>query len=140
MHMGDWLTLSGVVVAGVGLGVTAYGIYRGNKNSSASSLIALNDAARQAWHRFIAVKDDDDEAREYEFAELANVLEIACALCLKKVYVGVARELLTEYLDEVMHLLDGSEYAKRRLEALIRSPTTFKYLRRYLKARRKHIA
>jgi hypothetical protein len=65
-----------------------------------------------------------------------NALEIASALCIKKVFVGVSRELLTEYLDEVMGLLRNNDDAKGRLDALIRTETTFKYLELYLRTLR----
>jgi len=85
---------------------------------------------RQGWERFL--RAEDEPAKQYQFAELLNACEIACAFCVKKVFVGVSHELLTEYLDDVMHLLDTNDDAKSRLEALIHSPTTFKYIRRYL--------
>jgi hypothetical protein len=133
---GDWLTLCGDLVAGIGLAFAWHGIHRGNQNASAASLIALNETLRQGWERYFAAHDG---AKLHQFAELANTLEIACALCVKRVFVGVSRELLTEYLDEVMNLLNGSEDARQRLIDLLRSPTTFKYLRLYVGGRRKHI-
>jgi hypothetical protein len=90
---------------------------------------------RQGWDRFLRAQDEP--AKLHQFAELSNVIEIACALCVKKVFIGIPRELLTEYLDDVMRLLDANDDAKGRLETLIHSETTFKYIVRYLKMRRK---
>ena len=83
-------------------------------------------------------KAEDEAIKQHQFAELLNLLEIACALRIRNVLTGVSRELLTEYLDDVMRLLNTSDDAKERLEALIHSKTTFKYLRLYLKYLRKH--
>jgi hypothetical protein len=126
LQLTDWLTVVGVLVAAVALVFTAYGIRRGNQNSSAASLIALNEGLRQAWERFLTASDE--QKKQHQFAELLNTLEIACALCVKGVFVGVSRELLAEYLFDIMEIFDSDEDAKRRAEALIHSETTFKYL------------
>jgi len=85
---------------------------------------------RQGWERYLAAKDDT--AKQHQLAELSNALEIACAICIERVFVGVSHELLAEYLDDVMRILEGNDDAKRRLEALIHSATTFKYIVRYI--------
>jgi hypothetical protein len=137
LQLTNWATLVGVVVAALALVFTAYGIHRSNQNSSAAALIALNEGLRQAWKRFLTVTDEQN--KQHEFAELLNSLEIACALCVKGVFVGVSRELLTEYLSDVIDLFDANEDAKRRAEALIHSKTTFKYLALYRSTVRKRL-
>jgi hypothetical protein len=129
VQTGEWLGIVGIAVAGIGLAFNGYGIRRGNQNSSAASLIALNEALRQGWERFLFAKDES--SKQHNFAELSNALEIACALSVKRVFVGVSQELLTEYLDDVLTLIDANEDAKLRIRALIHSETTFKYLVSY---------
>jgi hypothetical protein len=89
---------------------------------------------RQGWERFLSA--DGEVAKQHQFAELLNALEIAAALCIKKVFVGVSRELLSEYLDDVMGLLRNNDDAKQRLETLIHSESTFKFLALYLRSLR----
>jgi hypothetical protein len=125
------LTFIGIVVAVGGVWLTGYGVYRGNRNSSAASLIALNEAWRQAWERYLLA--EGDVAKQHQFAELLNILEIACALKIKRVLTGPSREILTEYLDGVLTLLKSSNDAKDRLGNLIHAPTTFKYIGQYLR-------
>jgi hypothetical protein len=98
-------------------------------------LIALNEGFRQGWERFLTASNEP--ARQHQFAELLNALEIACALSIRRVFVGVARELLAEYLADVMRLLDTNDDAKQRIEALVHSETTFRYLVLYLHTVRK---
>jgi hypothetical protein len=129
LNFADYVTLAGVVVGTAALIFTAYSVRRGNKNSSAASLIALNEGLRQAWERFLSASDE--ATKEHQFADLLNTLEIASALCVKRVLVGVSRELLSEYLSDVMDIFDHNEDAKRRAEALVLSETTFKYLVQY---------
>jgi hypothetical protein len=135
LQLTDGLTLVGVVVAALALTFTAYGIHRGNQNSSAGFLIALNEGLRQAWARFLTATGEEN--KQHQFAELLNTLEIACALCVNGVFVGVSRELLSEYLADAMDIFDSDQDAKRRAEALVHSETTFKYLVLYRSTVRK---
>ena len=135
MQLSDWLAIGGLAVAAIGLGFTAYGIHRGNQNASASSLIVLNDLLRERWEWFLHA--DTEAKKQHSFAELMNALEIACAISMKGVFVGVSRELLTEYLDGVLTLLDDNDDARGRAKALVDTETTFKYVIAYLTAFRK---
>jgi hypothetical protein len=134
MQPGDWISLAGFVATVIGLGFAGVGIRRGNQNSSAASLLAFNEAVRGGWERFLSA--DDENKKGHQFAELANLLEIASAFQVKGIFVGVSRELLTEYLDDVLRLLDGNDDAKRRLAELAHSDTTFKYLKAFRKKRK----
>lgn len=131
VSVGDVLTIIGIVVGVGGVWFTWYGVYRGNRNSSAASLIDLNEAWRQAWERYLSA--EGEEAKQYQFAELLNILEISCALKIKRVFTGISRELLTEYLDSSLTLLNGNNDAKYRMGNLTQCPNTFKYVARYLK-------
>lgn len=135
MQPGDWISLAGFIVTVIGLGFAGWGIRLGNQNSSAASLLAFNEAVRGGWERFLSA--DDEDKKSHHFAELANLLEIACAFQVKGIFVGVSRELLTEYLDDVLKLLNGNADAKQRLEKLSHSDTTFKYLKSYQEKQKK---
>lgn len=120
-----------VLAVGLGalaLGVPVFSIHRSNLNSSVSSFLALNEGFRQAWVRYI---HSDAEQRDHEFAELMNLLEIACAVQLEGSLFGVSRELTAEYIKESLTLLDEHEDARVRYERAIHSPTTFKYIRMF---------
>jgi hypothetical protein len=96
-------------------------------------LIALDEAFRQGWERFLYPKpDEDDVKRDYLFAELLNTMEIACGLDHDKVFIGAPRELLSDYLDDIFLLINNNAYAIKTAEGLIHSKTTFKYLGIYL--------
>lgn len=81
----------------------------------------------------------DEVAKQRQLAELLNVLEISCALQVKGVFTGVSRELLTEYLDSVLRLLNDNEDAKNRLTSLVEAETTFKYIGLYLQKIKKYL-
>lgn len=111
--------------------ISWFAIVRANKGASASSLIAIYEAFRDSWTRFIEASDDD--RRSHEFAELLNWIELACALDADKAFTGKPRELLREYLSDVFGIIYGNDFAKSKLEELSHSPTTFKYLKRFKK-------
>jgi hypothetical protein len=49
------------------------------KAGSGSSLIALSEAFRQCWQVYISA-GDDEKKKNYAFGDLANTLEVACAI------------------------------------------------------------
>lgn len=132
--LSDKLTLIGVALALIALAFTAYGIRRGNQNSSVASLIAYNEASREAWRRYLAaVKADDATARAFELAELANLLEIGSATDIEGTFVGVSKELLREHLINEVNILNKYPAVVTALAEFVQAPDTFKFLRKFLK-------
>jgi hypothetical protein len=54
---------------------------------SGASLIALNEAFRQCWLAFVAA-GSDERSKHHAFGDLANTLEIACAIFRDGVFFG----------------------------------------------------
>lgn len=131
MNASDTIALLGVGITFAGLGLAVLALDRGNKNASASTLVSLHEAIRQAWERFLSPPPPSD--KNYQFAELANLLEISCALCTKRIFSGVAKKLLTTYLIEVFSLFNSNEYCKERLVLLQKKETTFINILAFLK-------
>lgn len=127
----DPMALASLLVSVVALGVGYYAITRGDKNGSSASLIALTEALRQAWGRFLLA--EGEAHRHHEFADLANLLEIACALELDRAFKGKPREILHEYLESVITMLSQDEDARNRLGLLKGRETTFKYISEYFR-------
>ncbi len=75
---------------------------------------------------------ESSERRAFEFAELANLLELACAVYLDAGVHGAAREMLGEYLNEVLEILGSDHGMRKQLSELKERPTTYKYLKRFL--------
>src|SRR6266849_6392399 len=76
---------------------------RANAIASAATFVTLNEGFRQAWERCLRPQDED--ATNYELAELLNLLEIACAIYLEKSLSGNSRKLISEYLESALSLL-----------------------------------
>lgn len=129
-----WWEAVSLLVSAVALGVAALALRRSDLNSSAASLIALNEGLHQAWRRFLKASAQD---RDYEFAELCNALEIACAILDDKALHGNALGLVDELLEQMLGLIDENADATARMESLRETGSTFEYLLAFLRGRRK---
>lgn len=135
MEGADWAAL---VVGVASLGVSAaaliiavFAIKASDRNSSASTLVTLNDGFRQGWARF---RDTEDEQQRYcELSELLNHFEIACAIYVQQSIHGTAREILGEYLCHTLAILVDDEEAKQWARAMVGADaeSTFKYISKF---------
>lgn len=130
---------AGLLIAGaslvtsiVALVVAVLAWRRADRNSSAATLVAISEGLRTAWERFLATDPDDEVATAFQFAELVNLLELACAILVDKAVHGTTRELLDQYVAKALKILAGNQPACDRIEALREDPDTFKYVRRYI--------
>jgi hypothetical protein len=113
--------------------VAGYAIYKGNRNSSVATLVTLFEASRQAWQRFLSAETED--IKWYELAELMNLLEIASAILNEKSFAGASKDLLRDYLNEVVSLLRNDQYASSAIERMFSAPTTFEHIRKFYNAK-----
>jgi hypothetical protein len=125
----DFSGLASLAVSVVALVIAFYSIQRGNRNSAASLMVALNEGFRQAWVRYLKA---DEEGRAFELAELLNLLEVAAAAHYEGSLAGVSRELAEQYLCANLALLELNDHARGRIAELQHSSDTFKYLRVFL--------
>lgn len=121
----DWIATASGIISLIALFVAVYAIRRSNRNASVATVVTLNEGFRQAWHRFLTAQGT---ARDYEFAELMNLLEIACAIEWEESLTGVSREIASEYLAQNLQLLQSNDYAREKIQAAVHAPTTFKYI------------
>ena len=125
-------SIGSLAVALIALRVAHVALHRSDRNASAATLVTLNDGFRQGWKRFIDANNPD--TKDYEFAELMNLFEIACAIHLDDSVHGASKELLEDYLCRTLSLIGENDYAKARLIALRETHNTFKFLAAFLHA------
>jgi hypothetical protein len=130
LNTSDIIASASLVVAFVALAVAWHAILRGNKTTSAATLVSLNEGFRSAWGRFFLAKEEQKAA---ELAELLNLFEIACAIRQEGSVSGNAAELLQEYLDNVLRLLTGNTYICQQVVPLLQNERTFVFIKRFLK-------
>ena len=110
--------------------IAVVALRRSDRNASAATLVSLYEALRGAWARYLAAKKP--VAAEFEFAELVNLLELACAIHQDKAVHGASREMLEEYLLDVLSIFRDDAGARQQIALLRDRPNTFKYLKRFL--------
>jgi hypothetical protein len=130
LALADLTGLSALVVSIVALMVACYAVWRGNRNSSAATMLSLNEGFRQGWVRFLGATSS--ESKNYELAELMNILEVAAAIQLEGSLAGVSGKLAEEYLCAVLSLLEAHDDARTRIKLLRQSAGTFEYLLQFL--------
>lgn len=136
----DVVALVGLVVAVLGailsiasLWLAAAALRRGNKNASAALVVSINENFRQGWARVLSAKGD---ARAFELHELLNLIETTCAIQQERSITGVSRELIEEYLCQVLAILGKDQQARRAIAGMRNAPTSFKYLRAFFREMR----
>ena len=137
MSWADIGTLAALVLNAIALGYAARQLWVGRRGASAAALISLNESFRQAWLLFS--NTDNDDARQHAFADVMNLLEIACAIFEDNLFVGRSGRLLEDYLCHVFILIRDSEDALRRIEKLLLTPETFKHVLGFLQRHRGRI-
>jgi hypothetical protein len=99
------------------------------------AFIALNESFRQAWLHF----SNDQDRKQYAFADVMNLLESACAIFDEKLFVGKTRRLLEDYLCHIFILIQQSDDAKARIERLMMTERTFEHIVKFLQHHREAI-
>jgi hypothetical protein len=133
----DWIAAASLVVATAALVISIYAIRRANNTTSSATLVTLNEAFRQAWERYLQVPAPEPDTSSYNFAELLNLLEIACAIYLEGSVSGNSRTLMVDYLNNVLaHLLETPSTHVHVLQ-LLQTEKTFEFIKKFLKKLKK---
>jgi hypothetical protein len=125
-------TLFALFLAVIALFMTARQLWVGRRASSASALIALNESLRQAWLHFKNATTDADN--QYAFADVMNLLEIACAAREDGLFVGETGVVMNKYLLDILKAIGADVSAKARIKSMLGVPGTFVNLYRFVRA------
>jgi hypothetical protein len=121
-----WAAVATIIALPCGFAAVWYAFRQlslARKAGSAASLLALNDGFRDRWRDFIGATEERN--KHYAFGELANALEVACALYRDKLFAGRSADLLENYLSDVFKLIEANIDARGRLTALVQTKYTF---------------
>jgi hypothetical protein len=130
MQTADYIALASLAVSLVALPVALIAIYKSNRNSSVATLVTLNEAFRQGWHRFLTTSNPD--MKLYELSELMNLIEIACGILIEKSLSGMSMQIMMDYLNDILKLLVKSEYATGEISKMLDEPGTFANIKQFL--------
>jgi hypothetical protein len=121
-----WAAVATIIALPCGVAAAWYAagqLSLARKAGSGASLIALSEAFRDCWRAFLA--SDDERSKQLAFGDLANALEIACAIFGDGIFFGRSKDLLEHYLSSIFQLIEGNVDARGRLLVLLQTPRTF---------------
>jgi hypothetical protein len=132
-----WSSVAAILILPVGVWALFYAgqqLALARKAGSGSSLIALSEAFRQCWSAFLNAKDE--KSRHIAFGDLANSLEVACAIFRDRVFFGHAADVLEHYLLSIFRLIESNDDARARIVRLLQTPRTFENIVLFLRGHR----
>jgi hypothetical protein len=133
-----WASVAAILALPIGIGAVIYAgrqLSLARKAGSGSSLIALSEAFRQCWQAFLTAQDE--KKRQLAFGDLANALEVACAIFRDRVFFGHAEDVLENYLLSTFRLIESNDDARNRILNLLQTPRTFENLVEFLSRHRR---
>jgi hypothetical protein len=128
----DKIALLSLVVSLVALGLAGYAIYRSNRNTSSATLVTLNVAFRDGWFRYLNAEEGVN--KQFELAELLNLVETTCAICQENSLAGNSRKLMQAYLNTILKLLvKDEEVGEYVYSSLLEDDKTFQHIQNFIK-------
>lgn len=130
-------TLVALILNVVAIAFAVIQLKAGQRASSAASLISLHESFRQAWLQFTRASNNLEE--QHAFADIMNLLEIACASFGDKSFSGKSGSVLESYLCHIFSLIGQSKEAADRLDGMFTTDKTFQNIVLFLKTHRSQI-
>lgn len=121
---GFWVAVVALAVSGIGFGVAVFALRRSNLNSSAAIVLTLTVNFRDAWNRFL---NSNEQQQDFEFHELMNLIEAACAIHRESSLVGKSGKLIEKYLTDILGYLEKNAGARERITAMRHQSHTFEH-------------
>lgn len=135
MTSGDWINAGLLAVAVATLFWTALSLRRQAQASDFSSYLQLTERYANAWRKFRDAEDGPN--KDFEFGEVMNLIEGTCHLYNSGAIHGATRDMIRDYLREVLPAVFRDCYAKKRIEESFSGPDTYFHIRRF--AQKNHI-
>ena len=137
----DWLTnimttdpvaICTLIVSAIAFFCSVWWIRRQAQAFDINNYFRFKDEFSDAWRR---VRDESEEKRDFELAEILNLLESASHLYNKRTIHGATREMVQDYLCEVITDVFKNEKVKSLFKESHSGPKTYAEIRRFA---RKH--
>jgi len=129
MTTGDWINAGLLAVAIATLFSAALSLRRQAQASDFTSYLQLTERYANAWRKF---RDAADEAnKDFEFSEVLNLIQGTCHLYYARAIHGATRDMICDYLKEVLRDLFQHDYARGRFKESLSGPDTYFHIRRF---------
>ncbi len=124
----DWIFIGALVVNVIALGFTGWSVYRQAKATDLNAYFQFMEQCLAAWRRFRGAQEKD---REFELTEIFNLFEAACHLYNKHRIHGATREMVKNFLCDMLPGVFKNQYAKDVFQTSISGPKTYSEIRRF---------
>lgn len=135
MTIKDWVHMGLLVVNVIALGVniaalwfTGRSVRRQARATDLNGYFQIREQFSTAWRRF---RDAEEENREFELTEIFGLFESACHLYNKRRLYGATRDMVRDFLCEMLPSVLSNEYAQCVFHKSISSPKTYSEIRRF---------
>jgi len=128
----DWIQTAVLLVGVASLLWTTSALRQQARATDFENYLALQEKFAEAWRRF---RDADDSTKEFEFTEVLNLLEASCHLHNKGVLRGTSREMVADYLEDILPPLFKDDYAREVIDRSFSAPDTYFHIRRFARNR-----
>jgi hypothetical protein len=126
MHAPDWVQAGLLLVAIAALIYNGRALKEQARGRDVENYFSFSERITAAWRRFGAATDD--EGRYFEFTELLNLFETACHLYLKRIIAGATRQMIREYLTDMLPILVSDEAAIRMMARAKTTKSTYQHI------------
>lgn len=128
MHSGDWIQAGLLLIAVLALLYTASTLKEQARARDFENYLSLKERFSDAWRRFDAAAQDK---KEFEFIELMNLFEATCHLYVKNVVRGTTREMIREYLCDLLPPIFALDESRGMIDRVFSNPDNFLYIRKF---------
>jgi len=110
MHAPDWIQAGLLLIAIGALIYTARTLRESARGRDVENHLTFMEKLNSAWKAFGTATNDDD--RYVEFTNLVNLFEASCHLFNKKVIIGTTREMIRDYLKDMLPVVFADEMSR----------------------------
>ena len=130
VSVGEWITAGLLATAIATLFWTGLSHRRQAQSSDFGSYLQLTERYSDAWRKFRCATDKN---KDFEFGELLNLIEGTCHLYKSGAIQGATREMIRDYLRDVLTRLLQNDYAKERIAQGKMVPDTYSHMYQFAK-------
>jgi hypothetical protein len=135
----DWITVVftpiGFVAGVIAAIIAIVQLGQARRATSGAAVLSIVDGLETAWQRYQDVGGDADAQRR-TFGRLMNLLEVACAVYLDELFTGRSGQLLCDFLDDNIALIERSEDRLMFADQLRDHPDTFDHILQFIRRRK----
>ena len=125
VSVGEWINAGLLAAAIATLFWTGLSHRRQAQSSDFGSYLQLTERYSDAWRKFRCATPEN---RDYEFGEILNLIEATCHLYKSGAIRGATREMIRNYLRDVLTRLLQNDYAQEQIAQGTMNTDTYSHI------------